>query len=222
MPTTTAPPLLPGQNADVFTTAQPSMAAAVNDFFGRRPTPVQPIEFPHNVHVKRKISCTAYCHATVTTGPVAGLPGVRTCMLCHNSIARDRPRIQQITEMRKKGIDLAWQRVFGYPAESHVKFNHAPHIRAKVECATCHGNIAEQTVAQRNVEHDHGLLRELPQRTEGVGRLSGLSLLWAYQRSCRSQQRLGRRYRPFLRNGRHGIRAIVRHWIDVPSSSSPP
>jgi Cytochrome c7 and related cytochrome c len=152
VPATAAPPLLPGQNADVFTTAHPSMAAAVNDFLGRRPTPVQPIEFPHNVHVGKKIACTAYCHQTVNTGAVAGLPGVRTCMICHNSIARDRPRIQEITEMRKKGIDLAWQRVFGYPAESHVKFNHAPHIRAKVECATCHGNIAEQTVAQRNVE----------------------------------------------------------------------
>ena len=156
VPAPAAPALLPGQTADVFTTAQPSMAAAVNDFFGRRPTPVQPIEFPHDVHVKRKISCTAYCHAAVTKGPMAGLPSVRACMLCHNSIARDRPLIQQITEMRKKGIDLAWQRVFGYPAESHVKFNHAPHIRAKVECTTCHGNIAEQTVAQRNVEMTMG------------------------------------------------------------------
>ncbi len=54
VPTTTAPPLLPGQNADVFTTAHPSMAAAVNDFLGRRPTPVQPIEFPHDVHVKKE------------------------------------------------------------------------------------------------------------------------------------------------------------------------
>ena len=53
--------------------------------------------------------------------------------------------------MQEQGLDLAWQRVFGYPEEAHVKFNHAPHIRAKVECATCHGNIAEQTVAQRNV-----------------------------------------------------------------------
>jgi hypothetical protein len=152
VPSATAPPLLPGQTAEVFTTAQPSMSAAVNDFFGRRPASVQPIEFPHNVHVGKKIACTEYCHEPVTTGPVAGLPSVRTCMFCHNSIATDRPLIQRITEMQEKGIDFAWQRVFGYPAESHVKFNHAPHIRAKVECATCHGNIAEQTVAQRNVE----------------------------------------------------------------------
>jgi hypothetical protein len=145
-------PLLPGQTAAVFTTTRPSMGAVVNDFLSRTPTPEQPIEFPHNVHVAKKIACTDYCHESVTTGPVAGLPSVRTCMICHDAIAVDRPRIKQITAMRAQGIDLSWQRVYGYPAASHVKFNHAPHIRAKVECATCHGNIGEQTVAQRNVE----------------------------------------------------------------------
>ena len=145
-------PLLPGQTAGVFTTTRPTMGAAINDFLSRTPTPVQPIEFPHNVHVAKKIACTEYCHESVTSGPVAGLPSVRTCMICHDAIAVDRPRIKQITAMRAQGIDLSWQLVYGYPAGSHVKFNHAPHIRAKVECATCHGNIGEQTVAQRNVE----------------------------------------------------------------------
>ncbi len=78
----------------------------------RRPDPVQPIEFPHNMHVGKKIGCTEYCHESVTTGPVAGLPSVRTCMICHNAIATDRPRIKQITAMRDKGVDLAWQRVY--------------------------------------------------------------------------------------------------------------
>ncbi len=73
-------------------------------------------------------------------------------MICHTAIATDRPRIQQITRMQEQGVDLAWQRVFHYPEEAHVKFNHAPHIRAKVDCATCHGNIGGQTVAQRNVD----------------------------------------------------------------------
>jgi len=145
-------PLLPGQTAGVFTTARPTMSAVVNDFLSRTPAPEQPIEFPHNVHVGKKIACTEYCHESVTTGPVAGLPSVRTCMICHDAIAVDRPRIKQITAMRAQGLDLSWQRVYGYPAASHVKFNHAPHIRAKVECSTCHGNIGEQTVAQRNVE----------------------------------------------------------------------
>ena len=73
-------------------------------------------------------------------------------MICHESIAVDRPLIKQVADHYKRGVDLNWQRVYGYPQESHVRFNHAPHLRAKVDCAACHGDIAKQTVAQRNVE----------------------------------------------------------------------
>lgn len=152
VPAASSAPVLPGQSNAVFTSARPTFAAALDDFMNRRPDPVQPIEFPHDVHVGKQIGCTEYCHESAETGPVAGLPSVRTCMICHNTIATDRPRIQQITQMREKGIDLAWQRVYGYTEQAHVRFNHAPHIRAKVECSTCHGDIAQQTVAQRNVD----------------------------------------------------------------------
>jgi hypothetical protein len=77
-------------------------------------------------------------------------------MSCHRTVATNRPRIRQITQMREEGRDFAWKRVFGYPAQSHLRFNHAPHIRAKVECSTCHGNIASQRTAQRNVEMTMG------------------------------------------------------------------
>jgi len=147
VPPPAAASLLPGQQGGVFTTARPTVRAALDDFLGRRPEPVQPIEFPHNIHVGKQIACTEYCHESVTTGPVAGLPSVRTCMTCHNTTATDRPRIKEITAMREKGLDLAWQRVYGYPAASHVKFNHAPHIRAEVSCETCHGDVGKGTVA---------------------------------------------------------------------------
>jgi cytochrome c7-like protein/class III cytochrome C family protein len=156
-PSTSAPavPALPGQSTGVFTTARPTFGVALDDFLNRRPEAVQPIEFPHNIHVGKEIACDV-CHEGVATGPVAGLPSVRTCMICHAVIATDRPRIQQITAMSEKGIDLAWQRVYGFSNDDHVRFNHAPHIRAKVECATCHGNVGEQTVAQRSVDHTMG------------------------------------------------------------------
>jgi hypothetical protein len=146
-----AVPVLPGQSTGVFTTARPTVAAAVNDFFGRRPIPEQPFEFPHDIHVGREITC-AVCHEGVETGPVAGLPSVSTCMICHAAIATDTERIQQLTALSEQGIDLAWKRVYGYVEEAHVRFNHAPHIRAEVACATCHGNIGEQQIAQRNVD----------------------------------------------------------------------
>jgi hypothetical protein len=147
-----APALLPGQRADVFTPAHDTFGSAVNDFFGRRPVPEQPLEFPHDVHIKRGMTCTQACHAGVTRGPVAGLPGVRTCMTCHRTFAREAPRIVQITKLQAQGLDLEWQRVYGYARSAHVRFNHAPHIRAKVDCTTCHGDVAQQTVAQRNVD----------------------------------------------------------------------
>lgn len=154
-PSESAPPMLPGQPTGVFTTARPTFGAALDDFLNRRPAAQQPIEFPHNIHIGKEIACD-FCHEGVARGAVAGLPSIRTCMICHDAIATDRPRIQQIAALRDKGLDLAWQRVYGFSNEDHVRFNHAPHIRAQVDCATCHGNMAEQTVAQRSVEHTMG------------------------------------------------------------------
>jgi hypothetical protein len=155
-PAASSMPALPGAATGVLTTAHETVGAAFNDFFARTPAPVQPIEFPHNTHIKQGVTCTEYCHESVTKGPVAGLPSVKTCMICHVAIATDRPRIQQITALSDKGLDLNWQRVYGYPAQSHVKFNHAPHIRAKVDCAKCHGDIGNGTVATRNVDLSMG------------------------------------------------------------------
>lgn len=148
---------LPGQASGVFTTAHSTFGSAVNEFFGRLPEATQPIEFPHKRHVEigkdgPELKCTEACHEGVTQGPVAGLPSVNTCLGCHGSIATDKPIVQQFTAMQEKGLDLAWQRVYGYVPQAHVKFNHAPHVRANVECSTCHGDIANQTVAQRNVD----------------------------------------------------------------------
>jgi hypothetical protein len=143
--------------ADVYTPAHTSTSAAVREFLGVRPKAVQPIAFPHKTHIeKAMLTCTDYCHEPVTKGPHAGLPSVKTCMICHDSIATDRPLIKQVTDYSKRGVDIPWQRVYGFTPEVHVRFDHSPHIRAKVDCATCHGDIAHQTVAERNVNHTMG------------------------------------------------------------------
>ena len=155
-PSSSRAPVLPGQSTGVFTTARATFGEALEDFVGRHPKkPEQPLEFPHNIHAPL-IGCVEYCHEAVATGPVAGLPSVRTCLICHNTIATDRPRIKQFTAMRARGEDFVWHRVFDYVPEAHVRFDHSPHIRAEVECATCHGPIAEGTVAERHVDLDMG------------------------------------------------------------------
>ena len=51
-------PALPGQSTGVFTTARPGFSEALADFVGRHPNkPEQPVEFPHNIHVGKKIGC---------------------------------------------------------------------------------------------------------------------------------------------------------------------
>ena len=144
--------------ADVFTPAHTSAGSAVRDFFLIRPAATQPIPFPHKTHIeKAMLKCTETCHEAVTKGPQAGIPSVKTCMICHDSIATDRPLIMKITnDYYKKGVDLPWQRVYGFTPEVHVRFNHAPHIRASVDCATCHGDLSKQTVAERSVDHNMG------------------------------------------------------------------
>jgi hypothetical protein len=112
-----------------FTTARDSFGAAVRDYLWIKATPHQPLDFPHAIHIEKGIACTESCHEAVTSGPRAGLPSVNTCMGCHAAIATDKPRIQQITALQDKGLDLDWQRVYGYPQTAHVRFNHASSAR---------------------------------------------------------------------------------------------
>src|ERR1041385_5353329 len=81
-------------NPSVFTTAHTGTGSAVRDFFLIRPAASQPIEVPHQTHVeKAMLKCTETCHESVVKGPQAGIPSVKTCMICHDSIATDRDRI---------------------------------------------------------------------------------------------------------------------------------
>jgi hypothetical protein len=147
----------PTPTATVFSPAHTTVGDAMREFFTVRPTATQPIPFPHVTHIqKAMLTCTDYCHDSVTKGPVAGLPSVKTCMICHDAIATDRPLIQKVADYSKRGVDIPWQRVYGFTHESHVRFDHSPHIRAKVDCGTCHGDVAKGTVATRNVDHTMG------------------------------------------------------------------
>ena len=145
----------PQASAAVYSPARATFGQAARDFFTIRPTAQQPIPFPHKTHIAKKAVCTD-CHETVEMGPIAGIPSVKTCMICHDQIATDHALIKQVASYSQKGIEIPWQRVYGFTHEAHVRFQHAPHIRASVECATCHGDVANQTVAERVVDHTMG------------------------------------------------------------------
>jgi hypothetical protein len=141
-----------------FTTAHASFADAAKHFLSIKPKPQQPIEFPHKIHTVDQVGIECHeCHTGIRIGARAGIPSIDYCMTCHEDVgdAADA-RIQSLRAYSKRGEDMPWQRVYGFLEESHVRFNHAPHIQADVGCETCHGDVAQMTVAQRVVDHTMG------------------------------------------------------------------
>ncbi len=123
--------------------------------------PVQPIEFPHNIHTAstdndgNAINCL-YCHSYARRSPVAGIPTLAKCMGCHNYIATDKERIQQLTQYWKEGKPIPWKKVHDLP--DFVYFTHERHIQRFVfkmgqpvqqVCGYCHGDIKTMTVAEK-------------------------------------------------------------------------
>jgi len=120
---------------------------------------VQPIEFPHDVHVKvNKINCM-YCHTYARRSKVAGIPPTSKCMGCHKVIATDKPRIQKLTEYWEKKQPPPWKKVHDLP--DFVHFTHERHLKkfvfdrdfpvenVKEVCAFCHGKLENMTVAHK-------------------------------------------------------------------------
>jgi Cytochrome c3 len=115
----------------------------------------QPIAFPHNTHIKMGVDCVD-CHTGADIRAAAGIPSVAKCMLCHAKLAREKPEVKKVIDYANKKIEIPWQRVYGFDASAHVKFRHQPHFQAKIECATCHGDLTKATVAVRLVNHNMG------------------------------------------------------------------
>ncbi len=139
----------------VFTPAHKTFLTALKEYVNWYSIPVQPIAFTHKVHLARGLQCTD-CHQSVAIGPVAGIPGVRLCMTCHQVIATDKPEIKKVAGYLARGEEIPWQRVYYFEPSAHVFFQHAPHIRANVGCENCHGDMTRQTVAVRAVNLDMG------------------------------------------------------------------
>jgi len=104
---------------------------------------VQPINFPHSVHVQTyKIDCQ-YCHADARRSEYAGIPSVERCMGCHKIVAADRPEIKKLAEYAGKQTPIPWTRVYKLPEFTY--FPHKAHIRAEIRCQTCHGAVETMT-----------------------------------------------------------------------------
>lgn len=105
------------------------------------PAIAQPIPFSHKMHIGVGLLCTT-CHVNPVQGRDMTLPPSATCMQCHAAVDRSRPDIQRLAGLAGSGQPIPWSRV--YPLLAGIRFDHGPHLRAGVQCVTCHGKVAEQ------------------------------------------------------------------------------
>lgn len=110
----------------------------------------QPVEFNHRKHVSDlAITCDA-CHSGYEKQTFSGLPKAEDCAACHAEAQGSGAKERVLVERLKRGEPLEWKRLFGQPA--HVFYSHRRHVKvAKIECATCHGSIADTTSPPRRV-----------------------------------------------------------------------
>lgn len=109
--------------------------------------PVQPVAYSHRLHAGELAIDCLYCHASVDRAPVAVVPPTQTCMNCHRVVKRDSPATAAIHESFASGRPMRWVRVHSLPGFTY--FDHRPHLRAGVGCATCHGRIDQMDVVRQ-------------------------------------------------------------------------
>ncbi len=115
----------------------------------------QPIEYPHNNHVALGLECLD-CHSRADIADAATIPSVAKCMLCHEKFANESPEVQKLAAYWEAKREPPWVRVYKFKHTGNVTFRHSSHIRAEIDCITCHGNIPEMITAQPVVEHNMG------------------------------------------------------------------
>jgi hypothetical protein len=101
--------------------------------------PVQPVAFSHKVHVNQvALQCT-HCHRNVDRGAQATVPAMAICMECHKNVKTDSPEIQKLTQAWEAQRGVEWIKVHDLPW--HVNFTHKRHIKAGIQCESCHGDV---------------------------------------------------------------------------------
>ena len=107
-------------------------------------TPVQPINYSHELHAgKMGIDCQ-YCHTGVNKSRHANVPSADTCMNCHKIARTDKPEIMKLTKYYEENKPIPWKRVHKLP--EHVYFNHSVHVNKGLKCQECHGQIQEMAI----------------------------------------------------------------------------
>ncbi len=119
---------------------QPAAKQEVPDNLSEHAAPAQPVPYSHKTHLALGLRCQQ-CHTNPDPGAQMTFPASTTCMMCHNTIAKDRPAIVKLTELAKASQPIPWVRI--YQVTPGVTWTHRKHLQAGMQCVMCHGNVAQ-------------------------------------------------------------------------------
>jgi formate-dependent nitrite reductase cytochrome c552 subunit len=101
--------------------------------------PIQPVAFPHSVHVTQLGMDCRYCHNGVEKSWYSNIPATSVCMNCHNQVLKDDDRLAVVRESAATGKPIPWIQIHKLP--DYAYFNHSVHVNRGVSCVECHGQI---------------------------------------------------------------------------------
>ena len=110
--------------------------------------PEQPIDFSHKVHAGSMAIPCLYCHTAAATSQHATVPAMSVCMGCHTWVKEgsspgSADEIAKLHDFNARGESIPWIRVHNLP--EYVQFKHHRHVRAGIDCQTCHGPVEEMS-----------------------------------------------------------------------------
>ena len=101
--------------------------------------PIQPVAFPHSVHVQQLGLDCRYCHNTVEKSWYSNIPATSTCMNCHVQVLKDDARLALVRQSAATGEPIPWVQIHKMP--DYVFFNHSVHVNRGISCVECHGPV---------------------------------------------------------------------------------
>lgn len=111
---------------------------------GAREVVEQPIPFSHKHHnAELGIDCR-YCHSSVESSAVAGIPPTKTCMNCHQAMWTGSDSLQPVRTSWETNTPIVWNKVHNVP--HYTYFNHSIHLAKGVGCYSCHGPIDDMNL----------------------------------------------------------------------------
>lgn len=112
--------------------------------------PRQPVEFSHKTHSGDfQIKCL-YCHSSAEHEVYSQISTTNECLACHIALKAETDLMAPVNMSYDEDKPIFWKQVYRLPDYAH--FKHKSHIRAMIDCSSCHGEVESMDITQRTTE----------------------------------------------------------------------